>query len=102
MDGFSVNWKFFVDMKKKLFDDYECMLINIGLCGLYIVYNSFKIGVIVIEWKVEVLLSSFYYFFKDLLVRREDFFKVFGGVRLFFKFVNYRWFENEFVCERVL
>ena len=43
MDGPSVNWKFFTDMKKKLADDYESILINIASCGLHIVHNSFKL-----------------------------------------------------------
>ena len=102
MDGPSVNWKFFADMKKKLSDDYECMLINIGSCGLHIVHNSFKTGATATEWKVEALLSSLYYLFKDSPARREDFFKVSGGARLPLKFVNHRWLENEPVCERAL
>lgn len=32
MDGPSVNWKFFTGMKKKLADDYETILMNIGSC----------------------------------------------------------------------
>ena len=66
MDGPSVNWKFFTDMKKKLVaDDYETILINIGSRGLHIVLNSFKTGATAAEWKVEALLSSLYYLFKD-------------------------------------
>ena len=102
MDGPSVNWKFFTDMKKKLADDYETILINIGSCGLHIVHNSFKTGVTAAEWKVEALLSSLYYLLKDSPARREDFSKVFGSTRLPLKFVNHRWLENETVCERAL
>ena len=54
------------------------------------------------EWKVEALMSSLYYLFKDSPARREDFFKVSGGTRLPLKFVNHRWLENEPVCERAL
>ena len=89
-------------MKKKLSDDYECMLINIGSCGLHIVHNSFKTGATVTERKVKALLPSLYYLFKDLAAKREDFFKVPGGTRLPLKFVNHRWLENEPVCERAL
>ena len=102
IDGPSVNWKFFTDMKKKLADDYETILINIGSCGLHIVHNSFKTGATAAEWKVEALLSSLYYLFKDSPARREDFAKVSGSTRLPLKFVNHRWLENETVCERAL
>ena len=102
MDGPSVNWKFFTDMRKKLSDDYEFMLINIGSCGLHTVHNSFKTGATAAEWKVEALLSSLYYLFKDSPARREDFLEVSGSTRLPLKFLNHRWLENEPVCERAL
>ena len=102
MDGPNVNWKCFKDMQKKLSDDYETILINIGSCGLHIVHNSFKTGATAAEWKVEALLSSLYYLFKDSPARREDFLKVSGSTRLPLKFVNHRWLENEPVCERAL
>ena len=102
MDGPNVNWKFFTDMKKKLSDDFDTILINIGSCGLHIVHNSFKTGATATEWKVEALLSSLYYLFKDSPARREDFSKVSGSTRLPLKFVNHRWLENETVCERAL
>ena len=95
MDGPNVNWKFFTDMKKKLSDDFDTILINIGSCGLHIVHNSFKTGATATEWKVEALLSSLYYLFKDSPARREDFSKVSGSTRLPLKFVNHRWLENE-------
>lgn len=34
MDGASVNWKFFTDMRKKLSDDVDTILINIGSCKI--------------------------------------------------------------------
>ena len=98
MDGPSANWKFFTDMKKKLANDFETILINIGSCGLHIVHNSVKTGATVAEWKVEALLSSLYYLFKDSPARQEDFSKVSGSIRLPLKFVNHRWMENETIC----
>lgn len=102
MDGPNVNWKFFTNMKKKLSDDFDTILINIGSCGLHIVHNSFKTGATAAEWKVEALLSSLYYLFKDSPARREDFLQISGSTRLPLKFVNHRWLENETVCERAL
>ena len=58
-NGPSVNWKFFTDMKKKVPDDLDTILINTGSCGLHIVHNSFKTGETAAEWNVEALLSSF-------------------------------------------
>jgi len=66
-------------MKKKLSDDYECMLINIGSCELHIVHNSFKTGATATEWKVVALLSSLYYLFKDSPARRVFWTTVFGS-----------------------
>lgn len=77
-------------------------MINIGSFGLHIVHTSFKTGATAAEWKVEALLSSLYYLFKDSPARREDFSKVSGSTRLPLKFVNHRWLENETVCERAL
>lgn len=50
MDGLSVNWKFYGELKKKVNIDYGIIFINIGYCGLYVVYNSFKRGMDVIGW----------------------------------------------------
>ena len=65
-------------------------MINIGSFGLHIVHTSFKTGATAAEWKVEALLSSLYYLFKDSPARREDFSKVSGSTRLPLKFVNHR------------
>ena len=42
MDGPNVNWKFYSMVKKKLSDEFDSGLINIGYCGLHIIHNSFK------------------------------------------------------------
>lgn len=42
MDGPSVKWKFYGELKKKVNNDYGTTLINIGSCGLHVVHNSFK------------------------------------------------------------
>ena len=102
MDGPGFNSKFSTDIKKKVADDYETILISIGSCGLHIVHNSFKTGATAAECKVEALLSSLYHLFKDSPARQEDFSKVSGSIRLPLKFVNHRWLGNETVCERAL
>ena len=42
MDGPSVNWKFYRELKKKVHNDYGTTRINIGSCGLHVVHNSFQ------------------------------------------------------------
>ena len=42
LDGSSVNWKFYGELKKKVNNDYGTTLINIGSFGLHVVHNSFK------------------------------------------------------------
>lgn len=79
MDGLNVNWKFYDMMKVNLLEEFYIILVNIGFCGIYIVYNSFKVGVVVSEWSIFFFLFSLYYYFKDFFVRREDYVKVIGN-----------------------
>ena len=44
MDGPNVNWKFFEMLQKKLEDDIQGQLLNIGSCGLHTVHNAFRRG----------------------------------------------------------
>ena len=44
MDGPSVNWKLYGELKKNVNTDYGTTLINIWPCGLHEVHNSFKRG----------------------------------------------------------
>ena len=60
-NGPSVNWKFFDNLKTKLFQKFETKAFNIGSCGLDIVHNSFKAGVSVSECVVSEVLSCLYY-----------------------------------------
>ena len=102
MDGPNVNWKFFGDLKKKIGDDYGTTLINIGLCGLHVVHNSFKSGMDATGWQVSSFLSSLYYLFKDAPARKEDLQTTTGSTLMPLKFVSHRWLENVPVCERAL
>ena len=42
MDGPNVNRAFYALVKKKLNNDYDPSIINIGSCGLHVVHNSFE------------------------------------------------------------
>lgn len=102
MDGPSVNWKFYGELKKKVNTDYGITLINIGYCGLYVVHNSFKRGMDATGWQVSSFLSSLYYLFKDATARREDFVTISGSTLMPLKFVSHRYLENVPVCQRAL
>ncbi|KAI0217790.1 DNA helicase MCM9 [Lamellibrachia satsuma] len=58
MDGPNVNWALIDLMKKTLSDNFDSTLINIGSCGLHIVYNSFKAGITSSGWIDSDFLSS--------------------------------------------
>ena len=58
MDGPSVNWKFYGELKKKVNTDYGTTLINIGFCGLHVMHNSFKRGMNATGWQLSSILSS--------------------------------------------
>ena len=75
-------------------------LLNIGSCGLHVVHNSFKSGVVASEWDIASLLKSLYYLFNDAPTRKADFLKLGSKPRL--KFCGHRWLENVNVAERAI
>lgn len=97
MDGPNVNWKFHELMSTQLKNDFNNTILNIGSCGLHVLHNSFKAGGKASEWRIDSLLSSIYYLYKDSPARREDFLKICGGenIKMPLKFCNHRWLENE-------
>ena len=102
MDGRSVNWKFYGELKTKVNTDYGTTLINIGSSGLHVVYNSFKGDMDATGWQVSSFLSSLYYLFRDAPARREDFVTISGSPLMPLEFVFHRWLENVRVCQRAL
>ncbi|KXJ20267.1 hypothetical protein AC249_AIPGENE16597 [Exaiptasia diaphana] len=102
MDGPNVNWKFFGDLKTKIHDDFGSLLINIGSCGLHIMYNAFKRGMDGTRWKVDSYLLGLYRLFKDAPARKENFLKVTNSNVTPLKFVNHRWLENVPAAQRAI
>ena len=102
VDGPSVKWKLYGELKKKGNNDYGNTLLNIGSCGLHVVHNSFKRGMDATGWQVSSFLSSLYYLFKGAPARREDFVTISGSPLMPLKFVSHRWLETELVCQRAL
>lgn len=64
MDGPAVNWKFYEELRQKLQNDNDVGLVNIGSCGLHVLHNAFKTGILATSWDISSLLSSLYYLFK--------------------------------------
>lgn len=52
MDGLNVNWKIYELFFISIEEEIKKEMLNIGLCGLYIIYNVFCFGSIEINWEV--------------------------------------------------
>ena len=65
MDGPNVNWKFVDMLSKQLLDEGNSSFLNIGSCGLHIIYGAFKHGSNSTSWELERFLSSIFKLFKD-------------------------------------
>ena len=107
MDGPSVNWKFYKSFQESLHSRQDCLsisMISIGACGLHIVHNAFKSGMIATEWKFDHLLLCLYQLFKDTPARRLDYVNTTAVTNPIFplKFCKTRWLENVVVLERAL
>ena len=99
MDGPNVNWAL-LDLLKEERSDAPALL-ETGSCGLHIMHRAFQTGHEATGWKLDVLLSSLWYCFKDSPSRRSDYKKVCGSDVLFpLKFCKCRWIENSQVAER--
>lgn len=100
MDGPSVNWSFYEKFGRKLKENNDSELINIGSCGLHVLHGAFQTGFRETGWNVDGLLSSMYYLFKDCPARREDYVNVTGSTDFPLKFCKHRWLENGPVSSR--
>ena len=70
MDGPSVNWKLFELISNDLKHQAIIKLLNVGSCGLHQVRGAFQAGAQSCGWEVSKFLSSLYWLFKDMPVRR--------------------------------
>lgn len=103
MDGPSVNWRFYADMQNHLREgDNESSLIETGSCGLHIVNNSFKKGLLSVEWSIEKVLRSAYKLFKNSPAKREDFTAITESLVFPMTYCGHRWLENVPVAERMV
>lgn len=103
MDGPNVNWRLFNDLTSELQSMRESSsfgLLNIGSCGLHVVHNSFKSGMRKTDWGMDQFLTSLYYLFKNVPLRRADYTAVTGSALFPLKFCSVRWVENQSVAGR--
>lgn len=102
MDGPSVNWSFYAKLKSELSTDAPSFL-DCGSCGLHIMHGAFQTGHQASGWKLNELLVSLYYHFKDSPSKRVDFRRICGADTPFpLKFCKCRWLENTTVAKRTI
>jgi hypothetical protein len=77
MDVPSVNWAFYNDLKEDVCDDGK-KVFETGSCSLHIVHGAFQRGYAASKWKLNSVLSSLWYLFKDCPARRAVFVEVVG------------------------
>ena len=77
MDGPSVNWKFFTELKNdQQIVDSSSVPLDIGSCGLHVIHGAFQTGHTKVKWKVNATLRAFHRIFKDSPARRADYKKI--------------------------
>ena len=79
MDGANVNMKFFEEFSQQHKERSFHSLINIGSCGLHIVYGSFSRGETKSGRSLKIFLKGFYYVLHNSPARREDYESVTGS-----------------------
>lgn len=102
MDGPNVNLKLFRSLQADLHENYQVQCVDVGTCGLHVVHNAYKAGVVASTWGLDVLLSSLSMLFDNSPARREDFTAITGQSTFPLKYVAHRWVENVRVIERAL
>ena len=68
MDGPSVNWKFYDSITIDREQSELSELINIGSCGLYVLYGVLKTGVDAAGWEIRTCSMDFFSCFMILLL----------------------------------
>ena len=72
MDRPSVNWKFFDAVNDDFVEKFETTLLEVGSCGLHVVYGASQNGHKNAMWNVNFVLRSFCKLFHDSPARRAD------------------------------
>ena len=106
MDGPNVNWAFLDTLEeyRKTEDPNAPTLINIGSCGIHVLYGVYKTALKETDWELEKNLKAAHGIFKKSPARRADYLSANGheeryddkSLCAFFplKFCGHRWLEN--------
>ena len=77
-------------------------LINIGSCGLHIIYDSFKTGIEVTDWNIEATAKGSFLILHDSPARRAEYIRVSESNIFPLFFCATTWVEDKKVAERLL
>nr|CAD7413859.1 unnamed protein product [Timema poppensis] len=87
---------------KSVTDNEVCSLLNLGTCGLHVVYSSLRTGVESVDWDISSLLRHMYYLFTDSPARRALFTQLAECASFPLKFYGVQWLENAKCFQRAL
>ncbi|XP_063216844.1 uncharacterized protein LOC134527824 [Bacillus rossius redtenbacheri] len=105
MDGPNVNLSFLKKLDEKIREESEPdgkILVNTGVCGLYVVNGAIRTGLNSVGWDVPTFLRDIYFIFNESPARRADFTSVTGRKEFPRKYCTTRWLENVPFLERAL
>ena len=95
MDGPKVNKKFLEEIKSFLNDDPDFpVVVNIGICGLHAMHNSYKVAVKETQWDITQFLLALHFLFCYVPARRADYSHYSGSDIFPLKYYAIRSLEN--------
>ena len=102
VDGPSVNWALYDELRKHREREELPSLINIGSCGLHIVHGALKTCVTATEWNLKGILKSIYTLLHDTPARRADYISITECDKFPFAYCATRWVEDKKVADRAV
>src|SRR3989442_10039569 len=78
------------------------ILLNLGSCGLHVIYGALQTGHKASLWDINASLRAMYTLFKDSPARQDDYMALTGSTKFSKKFCQVRWVENAAVATRAL
>ena len=102
MDGVSVNWALYDELRKHREKEELPSLINICSYGLHIVHGALKTCVTATELNLKGILNSVYTLLHDTPARRTDYISIARYHKFPFAYCATRWFEDKKVADRAV
>ena len=102
MDGVSVNWALYDELRKHREKEELPSLINICSYGLHIVHGALKTCVTATELNLKGILKSVYTLLHDTPARRTDYISITRYHKFPFAYCATRWFEDKKVADRAV